>query len=139
MSRIKNILQPILSVIGYYSIKKKWRWHQYITRLQKEDAIRKAEATAWIEAIEHRLLPDVKETENLTVSLTSHGKRVADFAPFAIYSIFQQKVLPNRIVLNINQEKWNDGNQPESVFWKILFGICSSTIGKKIDYSMIEI
>ena len=28
---------------------------------------------------------------------------------------------------------------PESVFWKILFGICSSTIGKKIDYSMIEI
>lgn len=115
MSKIKNILQPLLSAVGYYSIKKKWRWHQYITRLQKEDAIRKAEATAWIEAIDHRLLPDVKETENVTVSFTSHGKRVADFAPFAIYSIFQQDVLPNRIVLNINQEKWNDDNLPELI------------------------
>ena len=115
MSKIKNILRPILSAIGYYSIKKKWRWHQYITRLQKEDAIRKAEATAWIEAIDHRLLSDVKETENVTVSLTSHGRRVADFAPFAIYSIFQQKVLPNRIVLNINQEKWDDDNLPELI------------------------
>ena len=57
----------------------------------------------------------MKETENVTVSLTSHGKRVADFAPFAIYSIFQQKVLPNRIVLNINQEKWNDDNLPELI------------------------
>ena len=112
---MKKYIQPILSAIGYYSIKKKWRWHQYITRLQKEDAIRKAEATAWIEAIDHRLLPDVKETKNVTVSLTSHGKRVADFAPFAIYSIFQQDVLPNRIVLNINQEKWNDDNLPELI------------------------
>lgn len=112
---MKKYIQPILSAIGYYSIKKKWRWHQYITRLQKEDAIRKAEATAWIESIDHRLLPDVKETENVTVSLTSHGKRVADFAPFAIYSIFQQDVLPNRIVLNINQEKWNDDNLPELI------------------------
>lgn len=115
MSKIKNILQLIFKAFGYYSIKKKWRWHQYITRLQKEDAIRKAEATVWIEAIDHRLLPDVKETENVTVSLTSHGKRVADFAPFAIYSIFQQNVLPNRIVLNINQEKWNEDNLPELI------------------------
>lgn len=29
--------------------------------------------------------------------------------------------------------------KPKSVFWKILFGICSSIIGKGIDYSMIEI
>ena len=28
---------------------------------------------------------------------------------------------------------------PESGFWKTLFGICSSTIGKKMNYSMIEI
>lgn len=115
MSKIKNILQLILKAFGYYSIKKKWRWHQYITRLQKEDATRKAVAMGWIDAIDHRLLPDVKETENVTVSLTSHGKRVADFAPFAIYSIFQQNVLPNRIVLNINQEKWNDDNLPELI------------------------
>jgi len=112
---MKRIIQNILKTVGYYKLKSKWRWHQYITALQKEDAKRKAEATAWIEAIDHRLLPDVKKKDNVTVSLTSHGKRVADFAPFAIYSIFHQTVLPNRIVLNINQEKWNEDNLPELI------------------------
>ena len=112
---MKKYLQTILKVIGYYNIKSKWRWHQYISRLQKEDAARKAEALAWIEAIDHRMLPDVKKKDNVTVSLTSHGKRVADFAPFAIYSIFHQTVLPHRIVLNINREKWTEDNLPELV------------------------
>ena len=115
MKNFKQIAQPILEAIGYYKIKSKWRWHQYISQLQKEDAKRKAEATAWIEAINHRLLPDTKAKDNITVSLTSHGKRVADFAPFAIYSIFHQTVLPNRIVLNINEEKWNDENLPDLI------------------------
>jgi len=112
---MKKYIQPILEAIGYYKLKSKWRWHQYITALQKEDVKRKAEAAAWIEAIDHRLLPDVKKKDNVTVSLTSHGKRVTDFAPFAIYSIFHQTVLPNRIVLNINQEKWNEDNLPELI------------------------
>lgn len=116
MGKIKEIIiQPVLQAIGYYKIKSKWRWHQFITRLQKEDATRKAEALVWIEAIDHRLLPDVKKKDNVTVSLTSHGKRVADFAPFAIYSIFQQTVLPNRIVLNINREKWTVDSLPELI------------------------
>ena len=112
---MKKYIQSILRVLGYYAIKKKWRWHQYISALQREDAKRKAEATAWIEAIEHRLLPKVNKTDNVTVSLTSHSKRVTDFAPFAIYSIFQQTVLPNRIMLNINQEKWNEDDLPELI------------------------
>lgn len=112
---MKKYIQPILTALGYYTIKKKWRWHQYITRLQKEDAHRKAEAMAWIEAIDQRLLPEVKKGGNVTVSLTSHSKRVTDFAPFAIYSIFHQTIMPNRIVLNINQEKWTDENLPELI------------------------
>lgn len=112
---MKKYIQTILSAIGYYNLKSKWRWYQYITRLQQEDAARKAEALAWIEAIDHRLLPEAKKKDNVTVSLTSHGKRVVDFAPFAIYSIFHQTVLPNRIVLNINREKWNDDNLPDLI------------------------
>lgn len=112
---MKKYIQPILKAFGYYKLKSKWRWHQYITRLQKEDAKRKAEATIRIEAIDHRLLPDIQANENITVSLTSHGKRVDNFAPFAIYSIFHQTILPNRIVLNINQEKWSDDNLPELI------------------------
>ena len=110
---MEEIIRLILRKIGYYSIKKKWRWHQYITHLQKEDAVRKENVTAWIDAIDHRLLPDLKKADNITVSLTTHDRRVADLSPFAIYSIFRQNVLPNRIVLNINQEKWNDDNLPE--------------------------
>ena len=112
---MKKYIQSILEAFGYYKIKSKWRWHQYITRLQKEDAARKAEVLAWIEAIDHRLLPDVQLKDNLTVSMTSHGKRVADFAPFAIYSIFHQTMLPNRIVLNINKGKWTEDNLPELI------------------------
>lgn len=115
MEKIKKIIQPVLRVLGYYKIKSKWRWHQFLTRLRKEDAQRMAEATAWIEAIDHRLLPEVKKTGNVTVSLTTHGKRVADFAPYAIYSIFRQTVLPNRIVLNINQDKWTEDNLPDFI------------------------
>lgn len=29
--------------------------------------------------------------------------------------------------------------KPDNGFWKILFGICSATLGKKMDYTMIEI
>ena len=112
---MKQYMQPILKAIGYYDVKTKWRWHQYISALQKADAERKAEAIAWIKVINHRLLPQVKKSGNVTVSLTSHSKRVSDFAPFAIYSIFHQTVLPNRIVLNINQDKWNEDNLPELI------------------------
>ena len=112
---MKKYIQQLLNALGYYKLKAKWRWHQYIARLQKEDAKRKAEATAWIEAIDHRLLPKLKGTGNVTVSLTSHGKRVENFAPFAIYSIFHQTVLPNRIMLNINQDKWNEDNLPDLI------------------------
>jgi hypothetical protein len=112
---MKTIVQNILKALGYYSIKSQWRWHQYITRLQKEDAARKAEALVWLETIDHRLLPDVKKTDNVTVSLTSHGKRVADFAPFAIYSLFHQTMLPNRIMLNINREIWTEDSLPDLI------------------------
>ena len=43
---MKKYFRHLLKAIGYYTIKSKWRWHQYITRLQKADAIRKKEAIA---------------------------------------------------------------------------------------------
>ena len=48
----------------------------------------------------------------LTVSLTSYGKRVGNSAPYAIYSILNQTVIPDRIVLNLDKETWNDNNIP---------------------------
>lgn len=48
----------------------------------------------------------------VTVSLTSYGKRVENSSPYAIYSILNQTVLPDRIVLNIDKKKWNKNNIP---------------------------
>ena len=48
----------------------------------------------------------------LTVSLTSYGKRVENSSPYAIYSILNQTVLPDRIVLNLDKKTWNEDNIP---------------------------
>ena len=49
---------------------------------------------------------------DIIVSLTTHGKRLSESAPYGIYSLFTQTVLPNRIVLSISQDDWNDDNLP---------------------------
>ena len=48
----------------------------------------------------------------LTVSLTSYGKRVKNFAPYAVFSILNQTVLPDRIVLNLDKNSWDKNNIP---------------------------
>lgn len=48
----------------------------------------------------------------LTVSLTSYGKRVKDSSPYALYSILNQTVLPDRIVLNLDKNKWDNSSIP---------------------------
>ena len=113
---IKNkIIQPILSAMGYYKTKAKIKRYFYLRRLRREDSARNAQFREQILKIDRRLLPEVENGQNLTVSLTSHGKRVADFVPYAIWSILQQTKLPNRIVLNIDETKWNNENLPELI------------------------
>lgn len=112
---MKKYIQPILKAIGYYKVKSKWRIRQTARRWQKEDAERNAKVRQEIYAIDKRILPAVQKSGNITVSLTSHGSRLERVAPYAIYSILQQTVLPNRIVLNIDQTQWNDDNLPELI------------------------
>lgn len=112
---MKKYFRPFLNAVGYYAIKAKWRRYQYLSRLRREDKKRNAEVYQRISMLDTRILPPLQEEKNVTVSLTSHSTRVERFAPYAIYSILQQTVLPNRIVLNINQEKWNDDNLPDLI------------------------
>lgn len=110
----ERIIQPILKASGYYKIKAKWRKHQMISRLMKEDRQRIEKLRNEILTINHRILPRLGE-ENITISLTSHGKRVERYAAYAIYSILTQSELPNRIVLNINRNQWAQDNLPELI------------------------
>lgn len=112
---MKKYFRPFLNAVGYYAIKAKWRRYQYLSRLQREDKKRNAEVYRRISMIDSRILPQLQEERNVTVSLTSHSTRVERFAPYAIYSILQQTVLPNRIVLNIDKTKWNKENLPDLI------------------------
>lgn len=114
-STLKTILHSFLEKIGYYPLKARWRkWHD-ARQMRKRDAKRVAEMMREILSIDHRILPLPKENPNVIVSLTSYGKRVTENAAFAILSVLHQSVLPNRIVLNLDETKWNEDNLPELI------------------------
>ena len=60
-------------------------------------------------------VPCLKPDENrrqYIVSLTSYGSRVKSSAPYAIYSLFRQDVLPDKIILWLDNKNWSNNNIP---------------------------
>ena len=104
--------RELLKRIGYYNAKANFKHNKYLKNVRKADTARIAEITKCIEALSINALQPNGDNSDVVVSLTSHGKRLSESAPFAIYSLFTQTVLPNRIVLCINQELWNENNLP---------------------------
>lgn len=59
------------------------------------------------------LHPDPEKKGNVVVSLTSYGRRVEkSIVYYTLVSILRQTQLPDRIILWLNQDKWNDDNLP---------------------------
>ena len=50
--------------------------------------------------------------ENLIVSLTSYGRRVSKCSQYAIFSILKQTIAPEKIILWLDKDKWNDESLP---------------------------
>ena len=98
--------------VGYYQLKNKISQQQQFRKLQREDKILKREIASKIETLPANMLLKHDDDSDVIVSLTSYGNRVEDTAPYAIYSILTQSVLPNRIVLWLDKEHWNDSNLP---------------------------
>ncbi len=96
----------------YYKPKRALKYRLYLKNEAKKDDKKRLEIKKKIYELPLNMLDRKNDSSDIVVSLTSHGKRVADFAPYAIYSIFTQTVKPNRIVLYINKDKWNDENIP---------------------------
>ncbi len=97
---------------GLFEVKKKIKHYFYLRRLVREDAALKRQVAQKIEQLPHDMLQRKDDATDVIVSLTSYGKRVTDSVPYAIYSVFAQSVLPNRIVLWLDDEHWNDDNLP---------------------------
>lgn len=53
--------------------------------------------------------------DELIVSLTSFGRRVNKVVFYTLVSLLQQTTRPNRIILWIDDKKWNENNLPKSL------------------------
>lgn len=112
MGRLIWKIRNRLKKKGYYEAKRKSTQRKLFKQLQKEDDALKRDVAAKIEALPENMLHRKNDATDVIVSLTSYGKRVEDAAPYAIYSIFAQSVLPNRIVLWLDKDNWDDDNLP---------------------------
>lgn len=105
-------VRKLLKKIGYYKVKADYKHKKYIKQVRQQDAARIADIAKKIEMLPFNMLQAKGDDTDIVVSLTTHGKRLSESAPYGIYSLFTQTVLPNRIVLSINQDDWNDDNLP---------------------------
>lgn len=120
MEKLKNTrffkfimsFRKLLHKVGYYKTKANYKYRQYIKNVRREDAARIADIATKIEALPYNMLQAKGDESDIVVSLTTHGKRLYESAPYGIYSLFTQTILPNRIVLSINQDDWNEDNLP---------------------------
>ena len=111
-SHLMRIVRRILKKIGFYEKKSAIKQKKYFKKIKKEDARKKKLITKEIEKFPSDMLLRNNDASDFIVSLTSYGNRVADSAPYAIYSMFKQSRLPNRIILWLDKDKYNDQNIP---------------------------
>ncbi len=96
-----------------FEVKKNFKQWAYFKRAKVEDALRRRQIAKQIRKLPANMLALSTKCPNIIVSMTSYGKRVNSSAAYALYSILTQKQLPNRIVLNLDQERWNNENIPQ--------------------------
>ncbi len=98
--------------IGYYDRKNKISKRRFYRQLIKEDNLFKKNIAEHINLLPFDFLKRKNDKTDVVVSLTSYGNRVRNSVVYAIYSIFSQSYLPNRIVLWLDKVHWNDDNLP---------------------------
>ena len=118
--RQKPILRPLfrirdgfMEITGLFKLKAKIKNYFFLKRIVREDELRKKQIAKQICELPSNMLTLSAKSPNVVVSMTSYGERVNSSAAYALYSILTQKQLPNRIVLNLDQERWNNENIPQ--------------------------
>lgn len=103
----------VMTKLHLFEAKKNFKQWAYFKRAKVEDALRRRQIAKQIYELPLDMLTLAEKGPNIIVSITSYGKRVKSSAAYALYSILTQKQLPNRVVLNLDQEKWNNDNLPK--------------------------
>ena len=80
-----------------------------------------------------KVLYDIRIRKNITlspvkddstiVSLTSYGKRVNGSALYTIYSLLKQNIRPDRVVLWLNEDEYNDDNITSDIRFLFDYGL----------------
>lgn len=129
--RKSKVLAPLfavrdwfMNVTGLFKLKaklcRKWRFF----KIRVEDERKRRRIREQIHA-----LPDDyvhvanKQRIPIVVSTTSYGHRLGDYAPYALYSILRQNILPERIIVNIDKNSWTDDTLPELMKQMIRLGV----------------
>ena len=116
--RESNLFQSIMQFRkfaekkGFYELTAQWKKKRYYKQISRRDETIRKETVEKIMALDENLLTRNNDASDIIVSLTSFGHRVADSAPYAIYTLFTQKRLPNRIILFLDNDNWNSTNIP---------------------------
>ena len=64
-----------------------------------------------------------RQEDTVIVSLTSYGKRVRGSVVYAIYSLMRQTVRPERIVLWLNEDEFNNETLPTDLRFLFKYGL----------------
>lgn len=104
--------RTLLLRVGYFRVKKRVKELLFFRKILYEDKLRKQKVEKQIYKLPYNCLINNNSHNDIIVSLTSYGKRTFDSVPYAIFSLFQQTTLPNRIVLYLDKENWNEQNIP---------------------------
>ena len=91
--------------------------------------------------IESDNFPSLSKGNKFVITLTSYGRRTSETAPYAIWSIFNQSLLPSKIVLYLDKENWNENNIPHLLKKEMEHGLeikfCKDVKSyKKLNYAL---
>lgn len=71
----------------------------------------------------HQGINSEPRQEKVIVSLTSYGRRVSDVLPYTVFSLLRQTYKPDRIVVWLDCDHWNEENLPNSLKRFIPYGL----------------
>lgn len=111
---------------GLFQLKYQIKQKLFFKRLICEDKQLKRHIDKQILKLSDNIITNEITDNDIIVSLTSYGKRVVDALPYALYSLVTQTILPKKIVVYIDENKWSDDNIPDILkqFQRIGVTIC---------------
>lgn len=100
-------LTKVLDSIGFYTAKKAVKDYFFKQQLMREDAARKKQVEQIVYGWSEPIIGTTGRSD-VVVSLTSYGERAVHAMPYAVYSLMCQTVLPDRIVVWLDDTNWSD-------------------------------